>query len=140
MARTDSPEHVEESLSHAFKSGNKSVAEHLLSCTQQDLSAVRTMFYFIERTISSVSLLHVAAYWGWGETVAELITVHNCGVGLKDDEGNIPLHYAAYNGKLKIVTYFTTKELCDPESKNGVGNTHFILLVLMVNSKSFSTL
>ena len=123
MAKTDSPEHVEESLSHAFKSGNKSVAEHLLSCTQQDLSAVRTMFYFIERTISSVSLLHVAAYWGWGEIVAELITVHNCGVGLKDDEGNIPLHYAAYNGKLKIVTYFTTKHLCDPESKNGIGNT-----------------
>ena len=47
----------------AFKSGNKKVAEQLLPSIRP--AAVRTTFWFYVSSVAMVSLLHLAAYWGW---------------------------------------------------------------------------
>ena len=62
----------------AFKSGKKHMAEQLLPHTRP--AVVRTWFQFrVLGVVAMVSLLHLAANW-------------------RDDEKNIPLHYATSNG------------------------------------------
>ena len=58
---------------------------------------------------SMVTLLHLAAYWGWGNVVTALVSVYYCAANSKDSKGQIPLHYAAYNGHLEVVKYFTAQ-------------------------------
>ena len=113
----------------AFKKGEKSTAKQLLNLASIRLAAVRTKFqsFRFMGMVTMVSLLHLAAYWGWKDVVVLLVTVHNCATDLQDEEGNIPLHYAANNGHLEVVKYFITELNVHPLDKNYFGNTplHF---------------
>ena len=73
--------------------------------------------------LSLVSLLHLAAYWGWRNVVTALVSVYNCAANCKDKQGHIPLHYAASNGHLEVVKYFIVELHCDPSDKNKYGWT-----------------
>ena len=108
----------------AFKSGNKLVAEQLLPRIPQP-AAITTTFKFSSSSGLSalVSLLHLAAYWGWRNVVTALVSVYKCSANCKDEKGRIPLHYAAYNGHLEVVKYFVAELLCDPMDRNKYGNT-----------------
>ena len=61
----------------AFKSGNKLAAEQLLHRIPQP-AAITTTFEFSSRypLLALVSLLHLAAYWGWRNVVTALVSVH----------------------------------------------------------------
>ena len=117
-------EHEEEDYVIAFKSGNKLVAEQLLPRIPQPV-AITTTFKFSSRSLPSalVSLLHLAAYWGWRNVVTALVSVYKCAANCKDEKGHIPLHYAAYNGHLEVVKYFVIELLCDPMDRNKYGET-----------------
>ena len=113
----------------AFKNGNKLVAEQLLPSIPEPATITTTfkmsdLFY---SAISLVSLLHLAAYWGWKNIVNALVSVYKCAANCKDEEGHIPLHYAApsaaLNGHLEVVKYFIVELHCDPMDKNSNGWT-----------------
>ena len=114
----------EEDYVIAFKSGNKLVAEQLLPRIPQPV-AITTTFEFSSRygVLALVSLLHLAAYWGWRNVVTALVSVYKCAANCKDEKGHIPLHYAAYNGHLEVVKYFVAELLCDPMDRNKYGET-----------------
>ena len=79
----------------AFTDGNPVEAEQLLSCIPQSgVKFVTTTFKFSDTMITLVSLLHLAAYWGWKNVVTTLVSVYKCDANCKDEEGHIPLHYA----------------------------------------------
>ena len=108
----------------AFKNRKKLMAEQLLPSIPQPATITTTFkcrLYLTE--LSLVSLLHLAAYWGWRNVVTALVTVYNCAANCKDEKGNIPLHYAASNGHLEVVKYFIVKLHCDPVNKNKYGWT-----------------
>ena len=109
----------------AFKNGNKLVAEQLLPSIPEPATITTTfkmsdLFY---SEISLVSLLHLAAYWGWKNIVNALVSVYKCAANCKDKEEHIPLHYAARNGHLEVVKYFIVELHCDPMDKNSNGDT-----------------
>ena len=111
---------AEEHCVKAFKWGNKQMVEQLLPRIRP--AVVRTTFQshrFIG-SVAMVSLLHLAAYWGWKDITILLVTVHNCVPNWRDDAG---LHYAACNGHLEVVEYFITEQHCDPMDKNKNGST-----------------
>ena len=114
----------EEDYVIAFKSGNKLVAEQLLPRIPQP-AAITTTFKFSSKLsgLFMVSLLHLAAYWGWRNVVTALVSVYKCAANCKDEKGHIPLHYAAYNGHLEVVKYFVVELLCDPMDRNNDGRT-----------------
>ena len=113
----------------AFKTGNKPVADRLLSQTTKSpvINAdVKVSFKFRSVTVVAVTmvfLLHLAAYWGWKDIVILLVTEYDCNINKRDDKGNIALHYAAYNGHLDVVKYFLTELRCDPEDRNKTDET-----------------
>ena len=109
----------------AFESGNKLVAEQLLPSIPEPATITTTfkMSDLYLGAISLVSLLHLAAYWGWRNIVNALVSVYKCAANCKDAEGHIPLHYAARNGHLEVVKYFIVELHCDPMDKNSNGNT-----------------
>ena len=114
----------------AFKRGNKLMAEQLLP--RIPLPAVRAITTTFElpsfiRVCTMVTLLHLAAYWGWGDVVTALVSVYYCAANSKDSAGQIPLHYAAYNGHVEVVKYLITELQCDPMEKDNHGWTplHF---------------
>ena len=114
----------EDCIRRAFVNGNKREAEQLLPRIRA--AVVRTTrFEFSAGWLFSalVSLLHVAAFHGWLDVVANLIINNKCEANCKDDYGRIPLHYAAYNGHLEVVTYFITKQRCHPMTTNKYGRT-----------------
>ena len=119
----------EEEYLIAFKSGNKLVAEQLLPSIPEP-AIITTKFKMSDlysSAISLVSLLHLAAYWGWRNIITALVSVYKCAANCKDKEGHIPLHYAALNGHLEVVKYFIVELHCDPMDKNSNGTTplHF---------------
>ena len=114
-------QHDEEDCISAFKRGNKLMAEQLLP--RIPLPAVRTITTLFQlnpnwRMCSMVTLLHLAAYWGWGDVVTALVSVYYCAANNKDSDRQIPLHYAAYNGHVEVVKYFITELQCDPMEKD----------------------
>ena len=118
----------EEDYVIAFKSGNKLVAEQLLPRIPQPVAITTTFkFSYFPMVIALVSLVHLAAYWGWRNVVTALVSVYKCAANCKDEKGHIPLHYAAYNGHLEVVKYFVIELLCDPMDRNKYGWTplHF---------------
>ena len=122
--RQEEHEEEEEDYVIAFKSGNKLVAEQLLPRIPQPV-AITTTFKFISYfpVVALVSLVHLAAYWGWRNVVTALVSVYKCAANCKDEKGHIPLHYAAYNGHLEVVKYFVVELLCDPMDRNNDGWT-----------------
>ena len=81
----------EEDYVIAFKSGNKLVAVQLLPRIPQP-AAITTTFKFSYGVLALVSLLHLAAYWGWRNVVTALVSVYKCAANCKDEKGHIPLH------------------------------------------------
>ena len=72
----------------AFKSGNKLVAEQLLPRIPHAPAAITTTFEFSSSgLLALVSLLHLAAYWGWRNVVTALVSVYKCATNCKDEEG-----------------------------------------------------
>ena len=123
-------EELEEDCVRAFTSRNKLMAEQLLSrIPLPAVRAVTTTFklHAFFGVCSMVTLLHLAAYWGWGNVVTALVSVYYCAANSKDSKGQIPLHYAAYNGHLEVVKYFTAQLQCYPMEKDKDGWTplHF---------------
>ena len=119
---------VEEDCAIAFKNGNKLVAEQLLPSIPQPATITTTFQFSIYRLLSLVSLLHLAAHWGWGNVVTVLVSVYKCAANCKDEYGHIPLHYAASNGHLEVVKYFIIELHCDPmvrETEYGHTPLHF---------------
>ena len=125
----------------AFKNGNKLVAEQLLPSIAQPATITTTFKFSVYGTVSLVSLLHLAAYWGWRNVITSLVSVYNCAANCKDKNGCIPLHYAASNGHLEVVKYFIVELHCDPMDKNESGNTplhyacshgHFIIAQYLI--------
>ena len=124
MSEDDDYEQDEDYLI-AFKNGNKLVAEQLLPSIPEPATITTTfkmsdLFY---SAISLVSLLHLAAYWGWKNIVNALVSVYKCAANCKDEKGHIPLHYAALNGHLEVVKYFIVELHCDPMDKSSNGWT-----------------
>ena len=113
----------EEDYVIAFKSGNKLVAEQLLPRIPQPVAITTTFEFSRHGVLALVSLVHLAAYWGWRNVVTALVAVYKCAANCKDEEGHIPLHYAAYNGHLEVVKYFVIELLCDPMDRNNGGET-----------------
>ena len=110
----------------AFTSGNKLMAEQLLPrIPLPAVRAVTTTFKLDADFVvcSMVTVLHLAAYWGWGNVVTALVSVYYCAANSKDSRGQIPLHYAAHNGHLEVVKYFTAQLQCDPMEKDNDGWT-----------------
>ena len=106
------------------------MAEQLLP--RIPLPAVRTITTTFEIPVCPtvcfmVTLLHLAAHWGWGDVVTALVSVYYCAANSKDSDGQIPLHYAAYNGHVEVIKYFITELQCDPMEKENEGWTplHF---------------
>ena len=100
------------------------MAEQLLPSIPQPATITTTFksrLSIIE--LSLVSLLHLAAYWGWRNVVTALVSVYNCAANYKDEEGHIPLHYAVSSGHLEVVKYFIVELHCDPMDKNEYGDT-----------------
>ena len=116
-------EHEEEDYVIAFKSGNKLVAEQLLPRIPQPVAITTTFKFSYFPVVALVSLVHLAAYWGWRNVVTALVSVYKCAANCKDKKGHIPLHYAAYNGHLEVVKYFVVELLCDPMDRNNDGWT-----------------
>ena len=116
-------EHEEEDYVIAFKSGNKLVAEQLLPRIPQPVAITTTFKFSYFPVVALVSLVHLAAYWGWRNVVTALVSVYKCAANCKDEKGHIPLHYAAYNGHLEVVKYFVVELLCDPMDRNNDGWT-----------------
>ena len=115
---------VQEDCINAFQSGNRFVVEQLLPSIPQP-ATITTSFKFTSThgVVSLVSLLHLAAYWGWENVLTSLVSVYNCAVNCKDEKGHIPLHYAACKGHLEVVKYFIVELLCDPMNRNNYGWT-----------------
>ena len=101
------------------------MAEQLLPSIPQPATITTTFKsrLFYSELISLVSLLHLAAYWGWRNVVTGLVSVYNCAANCKDEEGHIPLHYAARNGHFEVVKYFIVELHCDPMDKNQYART-----------------
>ena len=98
----------------AFKEGKRLLAVQLLSRISQP-ATITTTFQSIGRYIlvakdepggPRVSLLHLAAFWGWEDVVTELVSVHGCSIDCEDNYQQIPLHYAASEGHLEVTKYF----------------------------------
>ena len=116
---------VTEDCVSAFTNEKKLVAEQLLPRVPQP-DNITTTFKFSDDwypVTSLVSLLHLAAYWGWKNVATMLVSVYICAANCKDEEGHIPLHYAAYKGHLEVVKYFIVDLLCDPMDRNKHGMT-----------------
>ena len=101
----------------AFKQGDHDEALRLFSCLQQP-AAVQTSHVFYplmsNLTCTNVSLLHLAALYGWMYIVVSLVWEYNCSSQCCDDSGQTPLHYAAHGGSLPVVQYLITEQHCDP--------------------------
>ena len=112
-------------LIDAFKAGDKLLAQRLFDSNPSGIRSELTTFHSLQynKQVRKVSLLHLAAYWGWKDFTAErLVTSH--GHSIRDEEGHIPLHYAAYNGHLDLVRYFIiTTRGCYPVVENYYGST-----------------
>ena len=129
----------QEDLKNAFTTGNKEMAEQLLrdvGSTRQPLTDVRSndtfliasvvyirSSFFYLRGDMMVSLLHLAAYWGWYDIAVRLVTVHQCSAECKDMERHIPLHYAACSGHLELVKYFIVVLGCNPMTRSNYDST-----------------
>ena len=132
-----------------YKKENELVVEQLLHRIPQP-ATITTRFQFSRRygELSSVSLLHLAAYWGWINVVPTLVSVYKCDPNCKDQAGHIPLHYAASNGHLEVVKHFIIELLCDPMDTNNFGSTpfhyacqdgHLNIVQYFIKTKHFNT-
>ena len=123
----------EEDLKSAFTTNNKEMAEQLLRdvCSTRRLTDVRirtilmdsVIYVRLHLRVAMVSLLHLAAYWGWYDIAVSLVTVHQCSAECKDEKGHTPLHYAARSGYLELVKYFITVLKCDPMTRSNYDST-----------------
>ena len=124
----------------AFKYGDKVLAQGLFDRRNlSDVGSKLTTFPSLlhNKQVGNVSLLHLAAYWGWNDFAELLVTSYSDAI--KDGEGHIPLHYAAYNGHLDLVRYLIIARGCDPFAENNYKMTPLHLACGNVNSTSSGT-
>ena len=122
MAQHDNSQ-AEKDCLIAFQTGKRAIAEKLLPQLPQPATITTTISKqeTYSRTPdrlkgaleSPVSLLHLAAYWGWKTAVITLVSEYKCDANSEDERKHIPLHYAAYNGHLEVVKYFIEELHCD---------------------------
>ena len=109
-------------LKRAFKSGNKREAEQLLPHTRPVVISttfeIKVTCIGEVKLVTRVTLLHLAAYWGWTDICALLVTWVGFPGKFRDEEGHVPLHYAAINGQLDMVKYLVVEKLCNPMETN----------------------
>ena len=105
------PDTVQQQCVIAFKQGDHNEAKRLLPGMQQ-LQNVVTEFVLPgnpdkTRTVTYVTLLHLAAYHGWLDIIRTMKEYfkHNC----TDSIGGTPLHYAAAGGSLAMIDYLITE-------------------------------
>ena len=114
----------EEDIKRAFKAGDKIVAENLLPRVLQPSGIMVTFDFDVYKDMlraASVSLLHLAAFWGWMDTVTTLVIEYGMATNREDNKGHIPLHYAAYSGHLELGKYLVglDRDLVDRNSADG---------------------
>ena len=113
----------EEDIKRAFKAGDKILAENLLPRVLQPSGIMVTFDFDVYKDMlraASVSLLHLAAFWGWMDTVTTLVVEYGIATNREDNKGHRPLHYAAYNGHLEVVKYLGhDRDLVDKKSADG---------------------
>ena len=114
---------AEEDCINAFKNGTKCVAERILPFITRPKDVRTTFLFRCGKEMGLVSLVHLAAYWGWKDIAILLINVYHCSANYKDDNGHIPLNYAASQGQLELVKYFITTQQCNPMKKDRHSNT-----------------
>lgn len=95
-----------------FKTRNEQRANQLI----QSLSwgaTVSKITTTVKQT-SNVTMLHLAAIYGWMNVVSMLVTRYKCGPNQKDSDGRTSLHYAAIGGQLEVTNYLMNERHCDP--------------------------
>ena len=154
---------VEEACLNAFRTESGDAVEQLLPLVSEPTTITTTIykygmsFQFIRQPqhkpkneLALVSLLHLAAYWGWESIVSDLVSdVYKCDANRKDEMDHIPLHYAASNGHIDVVKYFLEKQVCTPMAENSFGETplhfacsngHLEIAKYLIKNKSCSPL
>ena len=70
------------------------------------------------------TILHLACYHGWIDTVMTLINEYQFDPKCRDSNDNTPLHIGCHRkGNLHIIQYMINECQCDPMSKNRLDNT-----------------
>ena len=131
---------VEEACLNAFRTKSGDEVSKLLPLLSEPTTITTTIYkygmsfqfirqpqHMLKNELELVSLLHLAAYWGWRSIVSDLVSVYKCDANRKDEMDHIPLHYAASNGHIDVVEYFVDEPLCNPMAENSFGETplHF---------------
>ena len=114
----------------AFKYGDKQDAERLLPQLIKPAN-IRTahgtagahMPRYNRCYTEQMSLLHLAAHYGWMDIAIDLITKYKCDTNCKDSDGCTPLHHAVINNHLEVVRYFINEQHCDPMTRDNDGHT-----------------
>ena len=114
-----SQEHLERECVEAFKQGNKQDAERLLPLTKP--AGIRKTAISILGVLF-ISLLHLAAAYGWMDIIIDLVTKCRCDIYSKDSNGRTPLHYAIINNHQKVVRYLFKELHKEPMSRDICGN------------------
>lgn len=114
-------DHLERNVVKTFKSGNEERANRAIMIYSSSLgrevnfSKITTEVKLLHYgQISNVSMLHLAAIYGWTTVVNMLVTRCKCEPTQKDSDGRTSLHYAAIGGQLEITNYFMNERHCDP--------------------------
>ena len=131
---------VEEACLNAFRTESVDAVEQLLPLLSEPTKITTTIYKYgmsfqfirqpqhkLKNELELVSLIHLAAYWGWKSIVSDLVSVYKCDANRKDEMDHIPLHYATSNGHIDVVKYFVEKQVCTPMAENSFGQTplHF---------------
>ena len=105
---------LEQQCVTAFKQGNHDQAVQLLPQLQQpgDVTTEFKLSADQEEPNTNVTLLHIAAYHGLLDIVKTLkeFSSHSS----KDNNGCVPLHYAAATNNLSVIDYLITEKGCEP--------------------------
>ena len=107
-------DHLERDVVRTFKTRNEQRANQLIQSPYLGPIVSKITTTIKHGQTSNVSMLHLAAIYGWMTVVNMLVTRCKCEPTQKDSDGRTPLHYAAFGGQLEITNYFMNERHCDP--------------------------
>ena len=104
-----------------------------IACQWGDVGIVR---YFIndercdpnvQSSTSGNTPLHIAAKFGQGDTIVELLSCKKCRSNAQNKKGDTPLHFAVRQNKIAVLSQLLAHQQCDPNVKNRDGDAplHF---------------